>query len=146
MIEITKVIEWDMGHRVPNHKNKCRSPHGHRYRLELTVRGDLNREEGQSSQGMVYDFGDLKHLMMVHIHDVLDHGFMLYENDSWMKKVFCEQVPQDEGIRIIVVPFVPTAENIALWCLQKMQAYLPSYLTISRCRVFETPNSWADCC
>jgi 6-pyruvoyltetrahydropterin/6-carboxytetrahydropterin synthase len=41
MTEVTKIVEWDMGHRVPNHKSKCRNPHGHRYRLEVTIGGPL---------------------------------------------------------------------------------------------------------
>ena len=39
MHEATRRIEWDMGHRVPEHGGKCRTPHGHRYVAEVTVRG-----------------------------------------------------------------------------------------------------------
>ena len=34
---ITKEIEIDAAHRVPNHKSKCRTFHGHRYRIEVGV-------------------------------------------------------------------------------------------------------------
>ncbi|NRA47057.1 MAG: 6-carboxytetrahydropterin synthase [Oligoflexales bacterium] len=64
-MDVTKIIEWDMGHRVPNHKNKCRHPHGHRYRLEVSMRGAISLEKGSSSEGMVVDFGDIKELMRI---------------------------------------------------------------------------------
>ena len=81
MVSVTKVIEWDMGHRVPNHKHKCANPHGHRYRLELTVSGLVSEEKGSSSEGMVVDFSEIKQAMMDRIHDPLDHCFMAYEDD-----------------------------------------------------------------
>ena len=79
MVSVTKVIEWDMGHRVPNHKHKCANPHGHRYRLELTVTGLVSEQKGSSSEGMVVDFSDIKKAMMDRIHEPLDHCFMAYE-------------------------------------------------------------------
>ena len=73
---ITKEIGIDMGHRVPNHKSKCRNPHGHRYTLEVTITAPLIDTDGASDEGMIFDFGDIKKHMMEKIHDVLDHGFM----------------------------------------------------------------------
>lgn len=139
MIEVTKTIEWDMGHRVPNHRNQCRNFHGHRYRLELTIAGDLDEAAGTSSEGMVIDFGDIKALMREHVHDALDHSFMAYEGDSLARRL----LELDTSQRIIFVPFIPTAENIACWCYRQMRAAFPPHLTISRCRVYETPTSCA---
>ncbi len=142
MIEVTKIIEWDMGHRVPNHKSKCRHPHGHRYRLELTLGGDLNKTTGDSSEGMVFDFGDIKKYMTERVHDVLDHGFMIYEKDEVLKKFF--QSNEAEEFQVIIVPFIPTAEEISKWCYEQLQNCFPAGIKISRVRLFETPNSWAD--
>ena len=142
MIQVTKIIEWDMGHRVPNHKSKCRNPHGHRYRLELTVGGPLINKAGDSSEGMVFDFGDIKKYMMKNVHDVLDHGFMVYHEDRILVDFF-EQHPQ-EGFRFIKVPFIPTAEEIARWCYEQLRACFPPGIQITNVRIFETPNSWAD--
>jgi 6-pyruvoyltetrahydropterin/6-carboxytetrahydropterin synthase len=79
MLEITKAIEWDMGHRVPNHKHKCRNPHGHRYRLEMTVAGEVSVEKGTSQEGMVHDFGDIKNHLLEKIYSKLDHCFLATE-------------------------------------------------------------------
>lgn len=137
MIEVTKVIEWDMGHRVPNHKNKCRNPHGHRYRLELTVRGEINNQAGSSNEGMVVDFGDIKEVMLTRIHNILDHGFMIFEGDDFIRTC-------DPSTQFVVVSFIPTAENIVRWCADRLATSFPPSVTIARLRLYETPNSWAD--
>ena len=146
MVEVTKMVEWDMGHRVPNHKSKCRNPHGHRYRLEVTVGGPIIDDAGTSSEGMVIDFSDIKAVITEKIHDVLDHGFMLYEGDTIMNRLLNEEANGKENCEFIVitVPFIPTAENIVRWCHEQIKDHLPEGTKATRLRLFETPNSWAD--
>ena len=55
MIECSRKIDFDAGHRVIGHKNKCKYLHGHRYTLEITAAA-LELDE----IGMVADFGFLK--------------------------------------------------------------------------------------
>ena len=89
---VTKQFEWCMGHRVLNHKSKCKNLHGHHYRAEVTLSGDLVSREGNSSEGMVIDFGDIKEVFMKHIHEILDHGFMVWEKDQSLKD-FSKRTP-----------------------------------------------------
>ena len=39
-MEVVKIIQWDMGHRVVNHRSICKGIHGHRYKAEICVSGD----------------------------------------------------------------------------------------------------------
>ncbi|NBU05839.1 MAG: 6-carboxy-5,6,7,8-tetrahydropterin synthase, partial [Sphingobacteriia bacterium] len=55
MIECSRKIDFDAGHRVIGHQNKCQYLHGHRYSLEITATA-LELDE----LGMVADFGVLK--------------------------------------------------------------------------------------
>ncbi len=141
MIEITKSIEWNMGHRVPFHKNKCRSPHGHRYKLELTLGGDISQEKGTSQEGMLYDFGDIKRILSEKIYKVVDHAFMACKDDELMAPL---ALGPGKDLNFILVPFIPTVENIVAWCYQLLQDAFPPTLKIVRLRLFETPTSWAD--
>ena len=56
---IRRYVETDTGHRVPNHKSKCRHMHGHRYRFEAEIEGDVVDVSGVSEEGMLMDFSDI---------------------------------------------------------------------------------------
>ena len=151
---ITKEIQFDAGHRVPDHKSKCRNPHGHRYRVCATLAADNLVGRG-SSKGMVMDFGDVKTILTEKIHDVLDHGFIVYEKDHDLMHTFGyavdpepSLVTDDHGWKIIIFPFVPTAENIARWCFREFlyglgESNLHGKVTLKSMTVWETPTSSA---
>ena len=79
---IRRYVETDTGHRVPNHKSKCRHFHGHRYRFEAEIEGDVVTEKGVSEEGMLIDFSDVSHILTKYIHDEIDHAFVVYEGDE----------------------------------------------------------------
>ncbi len=140
MIKITKTIEWEMGHRIPNHIGKCKNPHGHHYKLELTLSGPIGSNKGSSSEGMIIDFGDISKLLSAAIYDTLDHSFMICEDDKIMSAFFKKQ----ENFKAVIVPFIPTVENISQWCYNQIFPRIPENVVIENLRVYETPNSWAD--
>jgi len=141
-MEITKQIGFDMGHRVPNHKSKCKNVHGHRYTCLVTMEGEIVEEKGVSDEGMVIDFSDIKSIANELLDGELDHGFMVYEGDEDLKNFLLNNEQ-----KTIVVPFIPTAENIAKWIYDKL---LPKYedtygtgLRLKKIKLYETPNSYA---
>src|ERR1035437_8369504 len=81
MVRLSREIGVDYGHTLPNHFSFCNQIHGHRGRIIATVEGDVDTSEGSSSRGMVFDFKILKALMTTEIHDVLDHGFAVWDKD-----------------------------------------------------------------
>lgn len=144
-MKVTKIIEWDMGHRVPNHKSKCSSMHGHRYKAEICASGDVVHKQGISDEGMVIDFSDLKQIFIKHIHDALDHSCMLWEKD----KAFVDFFKRQRAQKCVVVSFVPTAENIAFWIFQelddKIKDIYKTNLRLHSVKLWETPTSSATC-
>ncbi len=137
---ITKQIKWHMGHRVPNHKSKCRSMHGHTYFLTAEVLGTIHEAEGTSDEGMVIDFGDIKAILIAIIYDLLDHATMLSHRDSLVPAL-----QADLDTRLIVVPFIPTAENIARYCFMAVVDAIdvPGQRELISITVHETPTSSA---
>lgn len=143
-MQITTRLEFDAGHRIPNHKSQCRNLHGHRYALEITLSGDIITKEQASEDGMVMDFSDVKRIARESIVDVWDHAFLVYEKDSAVLD-FLNSLPNH---KTVVFPSVPTAENMAAEAFKILKnQYQDSYgnhLKLERVRLFETPNSWVD--
>ena len=141
---IRSYVETDTGHRVPNHKSKCRHLHGHRYRFEAEIEGDIVDVPGVSEEGMLIDFSDVSQILEVHIHDIIDHAFVVYENDELLTTLF-EQLPPEH--RIVKVPFIPTAENLAKWAFEQVAPHIKTAygnrLKLVAMHVRETPKSWA---
>lgn len=142
---ITRRLEFDAGHRIPNHNSQCRHLHGHRYAIEITLSGDIINAEGRSEQGMVMDFSDVKRIAQQQLVDHWDHAFLVYRGD---KKV-CEFLSGMPDHKTVVMDVVPTAENLAELAFGILNpAYQDTYgnhLRLERIRIFETPNNWADC-
>lgn len=141
---ITKEIEIDMGHRVPNHKSKCRNIHGHRYKIEVGVRGEIITTQGASDEGMIIDFGDLKQIMVSEIDEKYDHGFACFENDPEELILNSLKELRDKGMKIIFTDFIPTAENLAKHWFEIIKPRLEEKrIALEYVRVFETPTSTA---
>ena len=142
---IRRWVETDTGHRVPNHKSKCKHIHGHRYRWEAELEGDVVTEKGVSDEGMLMDFSDLSRILEENIHDVIDHAFVVFEGDEHARAALSMM---GEAHKTLVVPFVPTAENLARWAFEQIDPHIKSsYGNSLRLRAFhvrETPKSWAS--
>ncbi|HMC13297.1 MAG TPA: 6-carboxytetrahydropterin synthase QueD [Gallionellaceae bacterium] len=143
-MQITRRLEFDAGHRIPNHASLCKHLHGHRYALEITLSGDIITTEGVSEQGMVMDFSDVKRIAKEQLVDAWDHAFLVYRGDKDVLD-FLGSIP---GHKTVVLDAVPTAENLALIAFNILNgAYRDTYgnhLRLERVRIFETPNNWAD--
>ena len=143
-MQITRRLEFDAGHRIPNHNSQCKHLHSHRYAIEITLSGDIIATEGLSEQGMVMDFSDVKRIAKERVVDVWDHAFLVYRNDKVVLD-FLNTLPQH---KTVVLDVVPTAENLAKTAFELLlDAYRDTYgnhLRLERVRLYETPNNWAD--
>jgi 6-pyruvoyltetrahydropterin/6-carboxytetrahydropterin synthase len=143
-MQITCRLEFDSGHRIPHHQSQCQHLHGHRYAIEITLSGDIIETEGSPQQGMVMDFSDVKKIARREIVEAWDHAFLVYRDDHVVRD-FLESI---EGHKTVVLPRVPTAENLAVEAFRRLdRAYQDCYgnhLRLNRVRLYETPNSWAD--
>jgi len=142
---ITRRLEFDAGHRIPNHTSQCRHLHGHRYAIEITLSGDIITAEGQSEQGMVMDFSDVKRIANEKLVDAWDHAFLVYRGDRVVSD-FLASLPEH---KTVILDAIPTAENLVQIAFSILDpAYRDTYgnhLRLERVRLYETPNNWADC-
>jgi 6-pyruvoyltetrahydropterin/6-carboxytetrahydropterin synthase len=144
VITITRKLEFDAGHRIPDHRSQCRNLHGHRYVLEITLAGEVSRESGASDNGMVMDFADVKALANEHLVSVWDHAFLVYEGDTAVRD-FLETMPDH---KTVVFDRVPTVENLAAAAFDKLSHVFDARygrdLRLVRLRLYETPNCWSE--
>lgn len=144
MLTITRKLEFDAGHRIPDHKSQCRNLHGHRYTLEITLVGQVIAQEGNSDNGMIMDFSDVKALAKQHLVDVWDHAFLVYAKDAPVRD-FLASLPDH---KTVIIDCIPTVENLARTAFNLLKAaYIDRYgtgLRLHKLVLHETPNCWAE--
>src|ERR1700674_3449699 len=89
MMDVFREFTFEAAHRLPNVPpgHKCSRLHGHSYRVEVRVQGDID-----PVTGMVIDFAEIK-AAFAPLLDQLDHYFL----------------NEVEGLEN------PTSENLARW-------------------------------
>jgi 6-pyruvoyltetrahydropterin/6-carboxytetrahydropterin synthase len=70
MYEVTVEDTFSSGHYLRNYKGKCEKPHGHNYRVRVTLSG-----EELDHAGLLLDFKDLKEVLRP-VVNYLDHQMM----------------------------------------------------------------------
>jgi len=143
-MQITRRLEFDAGHRIPDHLSQCRHLHGHRYAIEITLAGNVIEEDGNPANGMVMDFSAVKAIAKQHLIDGWDHAFLAYCHDRAVVD-FLATLPEH---KTVLLDRVPTAENLARIAFTILaplyQDAFGNHLRLERVRLYETPNCWAD--
>jgi len=143
-MHITRRLEFDAGHRIPNHDNLCRHLHGHRYAIEVTLSGPVVAARGAADEGMVLDFSAVKTIASRHVVEPWDHAFLAWRLDGPVVS-FLGGIP---GHKTVLFDAPPTAEHLARTAFALLErAYREHYgdsLRLERVRLYETPNCWAD--
>ncbi|KPU28371.1 6-pyruvoyl tetrahydropterin synthase [Caloranaerobacter sp. TR13] len=114
-MEITKIFTFDSAHKLEDYDGECKYLHGHTYKLEITIRGEID------NRGIVIDFNDLKDIVKERVINVLDH--------KYLNEVF---------------DFNPTCENILLWIFNEIDnAIKNDKCCLKKVVLWETPTSYA---
>jgi 6-pyruvoyltetrahydropterin/6-carboxytetrahydropterin synthase len=129
---LTRAVEFPAGHRYYRPEwtaarndevfGKCARPpaHGHNYRVEATVLGDIDPETG-----MIVDLVSLDAALAEAILEPMDHAFL---ND----------LPEFSG------GLVPTTENLARVAWDRLLPLVPASCSLVSVRVYEDRNLWSE--
>lgn len=141
---IAKRIDIDCAHRVPHHGGKCKTPHGHRYTIEVGVDDKLVTVPGAPNEGMVIDFSDIKQCMMNVIDKPFDHSGVYWNGESDSFKKGIRLIYEDAPKQPVWVDFIPTAENLSKYWYDKMFVALKKKgVSLYYVKVWETATSTA---
>jgi 6-pyruvoyltetrahydropterin/6-carboxytetrahydropterin synthase len=121
MFEVTVQAGFSSGHYLRNYHGKCENPHGHNYRVLVTLIG-----EELDHAGLLLDFKLLKQVLRPTV-EFLDHQMI---ND--------------------LEPFTtlnPSAENLARYFYEKTATHLREMTSgrvrVKDCTLYETDTSFA---
>lgn len=106
-MKIYKKMKFDTAHVLhSSHTKKCQSLHGHTFHVTF---GLYDKSNKLNNDGMVIDFTLVKKLLNA-IVDFLDHSMIIPKASGY------GEVLADMSIanRLIITPFNPTAENLAV--------------------------------
>jgi 6-pyruvoyltetrahydropterin/6-carboxytetrahydropterin synthase len=121
MFEVSVEDSFAAGHALRGYRGKCENPHGHNYKVRITLAGDE-----LDSIGLLYDFKDLKQAMN-QIIDRLDHQFL---NDI-------------EPFRALN----PSAENMARYFYREAASHLEQAtggrVKVKQVKIWETDTTTA---
>ncbi len=105
---------------------------------------------------MVMDFSFLKEEMMANIDRWYDHGLALGCDDPLVErltgkvpaKTYLTQLGVGPCGKYVLLPCTPTVENLARVWFEVMESAVVNRTSgrakLTRMRVYETPNCWAD--
>lgn len=122
-VTVVKEFTFEAAHRLPEYDGPCAFTHGHSYRLQIGVRGKVDKETG-----MVLDFSSLKELVNNRLAG-LDH--------SLLNHIALPGFPRH----------MPTAENMVIWIVKRLQWAVERNFfgcVISFVRLYETATSYAE--
>ena len=113
MFEVSVEETFSAGHALRGYKGKCENPHGHNYRVRVTLEG-----QQLDSIGLLYDFAHVKK-MLREVIGALDHKFLndlapfdtINPSAENLAKFFHEQT----SAQIKPVPHAPRIKHITVW-------------------------------
>ncbi|MCF6202709.1 MAG: 6-carboxytetrahydropterin synthase QueD [Methylococcaceae bacterium] len=129
MYTITKEVYFCYGHRLMNHKGKCKNLHGHSVKASISI-----QQEQLNEQGMVCDFSDIKELVTSYIDQNLDHNFLLHKDDPLIPLL----TQQKE--RFMAIDEHPTAEVLSKMIYQYLKQ---QGLNVDKVVLWETASASA---
>ncbi|HAT72108.1 MAG TPA: 6-pyruvoyl tetrahydrobiopterin synthase [Elusimicrobia bacterium] len=130
MYKIKKAFHLAYGHRLPDHKGKCRNLHGHNAVVEVTLAA-----AGLNDEMMVMDFAELGLKMKTWLDDNLDHKMILAKADPLAR------VLREQGQACYLTDGSPTAEALARLIYETAESMA---LPVRKVAFWETPTSMAS--
>ncbi|WP_281886121.1 6-carboxytetrahydropterin synthase QueD [Paenibacillus sp. YYML68] len=117
---VSKEFTFDSAHHLHCYEGKCKSLHGHTYKLQVVMRGKVDE------RGLTIDFADIKRIAKERVIDKLDHRYL---NE-------------------VLPPMNTTAENMVVWMYEELSDALRAEglypaVKLEEVRLWETPTSYA---
>ena len=138
MIRITKEFKFEMAHALHGYDGLCKNIHGYSYRLWVQIKGQTRNISGDTKDGMVIDFSDLKKIVKENVVLKYDHSLVLNANSPHSK------IDLSAFEKVYYLPFQPTSENLVAYFSEIIQEKLPKHIQLVKLILSETATSYAE--
>jgi len=129
-----KRFKAEIAHRLTDsYSKRCQSYHGHSYLFEVSLRSNT-----LDKNSMVMDFGEVKDQLNV-FFDRFDHTMVVSDEDEFGARLV--ELMQEGNMRYMVVPYNPTAEQMANHAMTYILES-PLAMYVESVRVQETLTGW----
>lgn len=120
VVRVAKEFTFDSAHHLHCYEGKCKSLHGHTYKLLTILSGRVNE------LGIVVDFAEIKRIVKETVIDRLDHKYL---NE-------------------VLPPMNTTAENMVVWIYEQVHGAIVKEglypaVRLDEVQLWETPTSYA---
>jgi len=125
-----KVVSFDASHRLLHYVGKCNQLHGHHWKVEIWVEGEVDNKTQ-----IIVDYNTIKNVI-----ERFDHMVILNKMDPM---VSCLEKYQS----VIKVPGDPTSELLAEYLknmLENDDEFKRANAKVTKIRVWESPTSCAE--
>ena len=124
----------DSAHFVPGSNSKCENIHGHTWKVQIELIGEIQKD------GMILDFAIIKDLL-----NTLDHN-VGYQNFPFTPELIEHPVTRLPGwfVRNIMNDIIPrpTAENMSIYIHDQIMNY--EQIEFCNVRIYEGTNKGAE--
>ena len=139
-LRVTKIFDFETAHALWGYDGKCKNIHGHSYKLTVSISGPVIEDNNHVKNGMIMDFGDLKKIVKSQVVEPFDHCLLL-NGDTPHK----EYAKVENGFsKIMLCNYQPTAENMLIDMVKRIQPNLPNHVSLRYSRLQETDNSFVE--
>lgn len=139
-MKVTKEVTFDSAHMLSDYQGLCNNLHGHTYKLQVTLEGDVEK-----TSGMLVDFNELKQYLET-VTTIFDHVIIFsdteYRNEA--EEALLRWADAYSKNYVVISNGKSTSECISEYIKKQVEDMLEiSGLKVS-VRLWETPTSFCE--
>lgn len=139
---VSKFFYFEAAHILSDYSGECSNLHGHSYKLEVAVEGELQN-------GMVVDFKVVKAIVNNEVIGKLDHAFLVNVRSNDKVENALKKVILESHRKLVEIDGRTTAENIILYIKAAILKALPNAISLRKLVLYETKDNfvtWENNC
>lgn len=137
-LTVGRQFSLEMAHFLARHEGPCRHIHGHSYTLLVEITGPVKDQIEASTDGMIIDYQQLKHIVTEVLLEPFDHALVYDERSALAQKL-----QSLSEIKQVALPMAPTCENLIRHFARLLLPGFPEAVLLQKLTLYETEKNFA---